>query len=58
MGNDKDRLRETQNINKSLSALGDAIAELGEKRDGKSDKDIPCTNSKVFRSRSPDLQTR
>ena len=29
--NDKDRLKETQNINKSLSALGDVIAALGEK---------------------------
>ena len=47
-GNDKDRLKETQNINKSLSALGDVIAALGEKGDGKSDKHIPYRNSKVI----------
>ena len=29
---DKDRLKETQSINKSLSALGDVIAALGEGR--------------------------
>ena len=46
-GNDKDRLKETQNINKSLSALGDVIAALGEKGEGKSDKHIPYRNSKV-----------
>jgi len=46
-GNDKDRLKETQNINRSLSALGDVIAALGEKGDGKSDKHIPYRNSKV-----------
>lgn len=46
-GNDKDRLRETQNINKSLSALGDVIAALGEKGEGKGDKHIPYRNSKV-----------
>ena len=45
--NDKDRLRETQNINKSLSALGDVIAALGEKGEGKADKHIPYRNSKV-----------
>jgi kinesin family protein C1 len=45
-GKDKDRLRETQNINKSLSALGDVIAALGE-RSEKSDKHIPYRNSKV-----------
>jgi kinesin family member C1 len=45
-GKDKDRLRETQNINKSLSALGDVIAALGEKSE-KSDKHIPYRNSKV-----------
>lgn len=45
--NDKDRLRETQNINRSLSALGDVIAALGEKGEGKSDKHIPYRNSKV-----------
>jgi kinesin family member C1 len=46
-GNDKDRLKETQSINKSLSALGDVIAALGEKGDGKGDKHIPYRNSKV-----------
>ncbi|KAI0342964.1 kinesin-domain-containing protein [Trametopsis cervina] len=46
-GNDKDRLKETQSINKSLSALGDVIAALGEKGDGKSDKHIPYRNSKL-----------
>jgi kinesin family protein C1 len=45
-GNDKDRLRETQAINKSLSALGDVIAALGEKSE-KADKHIPYRNSKV-----------
>ncbi|KAH9066512.1 kinesin-domain-containing protein [Lactarius vividus] len=45
-GKDKDRLRETQNINKSLSALGDVIAALGEKSE-KSDKHIPYRNSKL-----------
>ncbi|EMD39009.1 hypothetical protein CERSUDRAFT_133709 [Gelatoporia subvermispora B] len=44
---DRDRLRETQNINRSLSALGDVIAALGEKGDGKSDKHIPYRNSKL-----------
>ncbi|OCH96400.1 kinesin-domain-containing protein [Obba rivulosa] len=44
---DKDRLRETQNINRSLSALGDVIAALGEKGEGKSDKHIPYRNSKL-----------
>ncbi|KZP14532.1 kinesin-domain-containing protein [Athelia psychrophila] len=45
-GSDKDRLRETQNINKSLSALGDVIAALGEKGE-KGDKHIPYRNSKL-----------
>jgi Kinesin motor domain len=45
-GSDKDRLKETQNINKSLSALGDVIGALGEKGD-KGDKHIPYRNSKV-----------
>ena len=44
--NHKDRLKETQNINKSLSALGDVIAALGEKSE-KGDKHIPYRNSKV-----------
>lgn len=46
-GSDKDRLRETQSINKSLSALGDVVAALGEKGDGKSEKHIPYRNSKL-----------
>lgn len=45
-GSDKDRLRETQAINKSLSALGDVIGALGEKGE-KGDKHIPYRNSKV-----------
>ena len=45
-GSDKERLKETQSINKSLSALGDVIAALGEKSE-KSDKHIPYRNSKV-----------
>ncbi|KAG7093411.1 hypothetical protein E1B28_007093 [Marasmius oreades] len=43
---DKERLKETQSINKSLSALGDVIAALGEKGD-KGDKHIPYRNSKL-----------
>ncbi|KAF9076233.1 P-loop containing nucleoside triphosphate hydrolase protein [Rhodocollybia butyracea] len=45
-GNDKDRLKETQSINRSLSALGDVIAALGEKGE-KNDKHIPYRNSKL-----------
>jgi kinesin family protein C1 len=45
-GSDKDRLKETQNINRSLSALGDVIAALGEKAE-RGDKHIPYRNSKV-----------
>ncbi|KAF5360043.1 hypothetical protein D9758_007622 [Tetrapyrgos nigripes] len=45
-GSDKERLRETQSINKSLSALGDVIAALGEKGD-KGDKHVPYRNSKL-----------
>lgn len=48
-GKHKERLRETQNINKSLSALGDVIAALGEKSE-KSDKHIPYRNSKVSKT--------
>ncbi|KAF9808205.1 hypothetical protein IEO21_07947 [Rhodonia placenta] len=44
---DKERLKETQNINRSLSALGDVIAALGEKGEGKNDKHIPYRNSKL-----------
>jgi kinesin family protein C1 len=39
-----DRLKETQNINRSLSCLGDVIAALGQ---GKKDGHIPYRNSKV-----------
>ncbi|KAI0761833.1 P-loop containing nucleoside triphosphate hydrolase protein [Trametes elegans] len=46
-GADRERLKETQNINKSLSALGDVIAALGEKGEGKGDKHIPYRNSKL-----------
>jgi kinesin family protein C1 len=45
-GSDRDRLKETQNINRSLSALGDVIAALGEKGE-KGEKHIPYRNSKV-----------
>ncbi|KAG9097954.1 kinesin-like nuclear fusion protein [Ceratobasidium sp. UAMH 11750] len=44
--NDRDRLKETQAINKSLSALGDVIAALGSAGGG--DKNhIPYRNSKL-----------
>ncbi|KAH7910196.1 P-loop containing nucleoside triphosphate hydrolase protein [Hygrophoropsis aurantiaca] len=43
---DKERLKETQNINRSLSALGDVIAALGEKSE-KNEKHIPYRNSKL-----------
>lgn len=39
-----DRLKETQNINRSLSSLGDVIAALGQ---GKEGGHIPYRNSKV-----------
>jgi len=44
--NHKDRLKETQAINKSLSALGDVIAALGE-RGASGEKHIPYRNSKL-----------
>ncbi|THU87116.1 kinesin-domain-containing protein [Dendrothele bispora CBS 962.96] len=46
LGSKQDRLKETQSINRSLSALGDVIAALGEKanREG---KHIPYRNSKL-----------
>ncbi|KAL4062344.1 kinesin-domain-containing protein [Scleroderma citrinum] len=54
---DKERLKETQSINKSLSALGDVIAALGEsqtrggerdsKASGVGEKHVPYRNSKV-----------
>ena len=42
-----DRLKETQNINKSLSCLGDVIGALGQ---GKEGGHVPYRNSKVYRS--------
>ncbi|PFH53260.1 hypothetical protein AMATHDRAFT_73463 [Amanita thiersii Skay4041] len=47
---DKDRVRETQNINRSLSALGDVIAALGERGEAGAmgvNKHIPYRNSKL-----------
>lgn len=48
------RLKETQNINRSLSCLGDVIAALGNQDGGKSGKEvfIPYRNSKVRKSHS------
>lgn len=43
-GAEGDRMKETQNINKSLSCLGDVIAALGQ---GKEGAHIPYRNSKV-----------
>ncbi len=43
-----DRLKETQNINKSLSCLGDVIGALGQ---GKEGGHVPYRNSKVSRWR-------
>lgn len=40
-----DRLKETQNINKSLSCLGDVIGALGQ---GKEGGHVPYRNSKVY----------
>lgn len=43
-GAEGDRMKETQNINKSLSCLGDVIGALGQGKDG---AHIPYRNSKV-----------
>ena len=43
-GAEGDRMKETQNINKSLSCLGDVIAALGQGREG---THIPYRNSKA-----------
>ena len=44
-GAEGDRMKETQNINKSLSCLGDVIGALGQ---GKEGAHIPYRNSKVY----------
>jgi kinesin family protein C1 len=51
---EKERVKETQNINKSLSALGDVIAALGEKHEreksgtaGGNGGHVPYRNSKL-----------
>ena len=44
-GSTGERLKETQNINKSLSCLGDVIGALGQ---GKKDGHVPYRNSKVI----------
>ncbi|KZV98777.1 kinesin-domain-containing protein [Exidia glandulosa HHB12029] len=46
-GSDKERLRETQSINKSLSALGDVIAALGAGGASGEKGHIPYRNSKL-----------
>ncbi|KAH8824174.1 P-loop containing nucleoside triphosphate hydrolase protein [Flagelloscypha sp. PMI_526] len=48
-GDNKERLKETQSINKSLSALGDVIAALGErdKTKGGEGGHVPYRNSKL-----------
>jgi kinesin family protein C1 len=43
-GAEGDRMKETQNINKSLSCLGDVIGALGQNKEG---AHIPYRNSKV-----------
>jgi kinesin family member C1 len=44
-GAEGDRMKETQNINKSLSCLGDVIGALGQSKEG---AHIPYRNSKVI----------
>ncbi|EJD48271.1 C-terminal kinesin [Auricularia subglabra TFB-10046 SS5] len=46
-GSDKDRLKETQSINRSLSALGDVIAALGVGGGADGKNHIPYRNSKL-----------
>lgn len=48
------RLKETQNINRSLSCLGDVIAALGSGKDG---QHIPYRNSKVCNRATARLST-
>ncbi len=45
-GAEGDRMKETQNINKSLSCLGDVIGALGQSKEG---AHIPYRNSKVIK---------
>ena len=42
-----ERLKEAQNINKSLSALGDVIGALGARSTSKTKKHVPYRNSKL-----------
>ena len=49
---DKDRLKETQAINKSLSALGDVIGALGAAGASGEKTHIPYRNSKVCSNQS------
>ncbi|KAI9675447.1 MAG: kinesin-like nuclear fusion protein [Caeruleum heppii] len=51
-GSTGDRLRETQNINRSLSCLGDVIGALGQ---GKEGGHVPYRNSKVCVHNPPTL---
>lgn len=44
---DRERVKETQSINKSLSALGDVIAALGEKNEKGEKGHVPYRNSKL-----------
>lgn len=52
-GSTGERLRETQNINKSLSCLGDVIGALGQ---GKEGGHVPYRNSKVISAASGGTQ--